>query len=321
MQMPSFCWSRWDWRRMEITVHARQMGICLPILQYLVGVSLTLTSTEHAKAFSPHQSLLFTRGSSSNIAGNHGRQTALEERGDAKLHSLSPRMHMSRRQGARGKELCTFLFLLDGIQPLQRSSRPFSPLARTTMQRSMGGWASSSLALGCLVAEAAPLARGSGSARRGRIAAGVQRCAAGLSSSGARTRVVAISRESRTTVHPPSPTNQRRRALAEIVRWWLRRCGTLLLRRFEHLRADDVALNLCEPTGMADPASSKSTTPAEEPEAERQGGGRAVQAWRAGATGPPPWHVVSLHEPLAPSVHDARRGGRGPSRRVGASRR
>jgi hypothetical protein len=45
-------------------------------------------------------------------------------------------------------------------------------LARTTMRRSMGGRASSSLALGCLVAEAAALARGSGSARRGRITAG-----------------------------------------------------------------------------------------------------------------------------------------------------
>jgi hypothetical protein len=45
----------------------------------------------------PLHLLLLRRGNASNRVGKHARQFAFEERGDAKLHSLSPQMHDARR--------------------------------------------------------------------------------------------------------------------------------------------------------------------------------------------------------------------------------
>ena len=60
----------------------------------LCGVRLT--STDDAFTFLPLRELLFTRGNFSNRRRIHGRQIALEERGGAKLHRLSPQMHPQR---------------------------------------------------------------------------------------------------------------------------------------------------------------------------------------------------------------------------------
>ena len=53
----------------------------------------------------PFQSPLFTRSNRSNRRAKHGRQTAFEERGEVKLQSLSPRMHLSppQRRGGRAR--------------------------------------------------------------------------------------------------------------------------------------------------------------------------------------------------------------------------
>jgi hypothetical protein len=63
----------------------------------VVGVALRLSPTADAKGFMPLHLLLLRRGNASNRVGKHARQFAFEERGDAKLHSLSPQMHDARR--------------------------------------------------------------------------------------------------------------------------------------------------------------------------------------------------------------------------------
>ena len=53
----------------------------------------------------PFQSPLFMQSNRSNRRAKHGSQTAFEERGEVKLQSLSPRMHLSppQRRGGRAR--------------------------------------------------------------------------------------------------------------------------------------------------------------------------------------------------------------------------
>jgi hypothetical protein len=57
--------------------------------------SLRLSPTAKAKAFLPSSLLLHMRRRSSKRAGKAEGKIAFEERGDAKLHLLSPQRHMS----------------------------------------------------------------------------------------------------------------------------------------------------------------------------------------------------------------------------------
>jgi hypothetical protein len=66
--------------------------------------ALRLSPTAEAKAFLPSETPLCMSENSSNRASKPGRQIAFEERGDAKLHRLSPRRQISAPQGDRGKE-------------------------------------------------------------------------------------------------------------------------------------------------------------------------------------------------------------------------
>ena len=65
--------------------------------------AVRLSPTTVGKRILPFQSPLFTRSNRSNRRAKHGRQTAFEERGEVKLQSLSPRMHLSPPQGRGGR--------------------------------------------------------------------------------------------------------------------------------------------------------------------------------------------------------------------------
>jgi hypothetical protein len=68
-------------------------------MSFANDVTLRLSPTRVGKGILPLESPLFTRGKSSNRGGKPGRQTAFQEKGEAILPLLSPRMHSSRPQG------------------------------------------------------------------------------------------------------------------------------------------------------------------------------------------------------------------------------